>query len=227
MVARQRLQGLLLVLLILGVLVAGFYLREGANESVDMPVQVNPQLRLQLRYIESIQYDKRVSSRIEAGSFLMRPKKYLVFNINRVLEAQLKDVVLDIYIHQDRSADTPDPFLALHQLVLDKQLLNKLAGIVNSASIDGLTINIHQSDTPDLVIQAKTANLDLRSQQTAMQMVTIEQPDYRLVAKKIVLDNNKRQFNIPGRYMISSKDGTIKGRNQLLNLSLIAVKNNR
>lgn len=185
-------------------------------------------------------------ARLRADEFKIKPRKFYVFRINPINEAELKNVTIDFYMPQRKyrlsggeasivseegrkivltgqsnpsegETEGIDVFESLFKTVAGK---GKGTGLITGVSIDGMRLNFYKGNALTHRLNASSANITLASRMLTFHNATLENPAYSrtISADRIIWDKTARVFLIPGHYSDITPNGTISGRGARIDL---------
>lgn len=171
-------------------------------------------------------YDNnRLKASIVADEFVVRNRKFWMFNIRPFKEAVLENAVFHVYQNRDRTSggDKAREEEGLNLLsfgsdilAIDKKGKSALIekGIVTKGVIRGLVLKIYETDKLSMLVRANKADVDFRKNRVKMTYVNMEHvPSGKTIKSSSAVWNSKEKvFEINGSYTAQTQDGMTNGR---------------
>lgn len=161
----------------------------------------------------------RLTAMISADKYSIGQRKFWAFSVRPFKDAVLENAFVRIYLNRDEASKTDGD---VNMLSFSSDLLNinrhgmsnsDSKGLVTRGVIKGLVMEIHESEGPSILIKAKKAYVDAGKKMLKMVNVSMEDASTgKLIKSRSVKWNNKENnFEIAGKYSVSTKDGTSDG----------------
>ncbi len=161
--------------------------------------------------------DRLVAS-IEADEFRIDRRKFWIFNVQPFKEATFKRASLKLYLSTRTTGPDEEGLMMLGQdfLKLDgmESSMVQRKGLVSRGIINGLTLEIFDSDQHSILVSAEKAYIDLKKKMVRMQGVRMKDMSsgMQITSRAVNWNHQERTFEIPGKYVARSESGVKGGR---------------
>ncbi len=204
--------------IVLGLLLFFLWKPGGEKEPpASFPEEAISSYPLRIKGFSSSTYDdNRLIARIEADEFLVKQRRFFVFNIRPFKEAAFTNARLELHLYKKMPPGADIFSSAGDILSLDKKGRSNLKGIglITRGVVNGFTLEVYREDKPLLVVKAKKAYIDFKKKRTKLSGVRIEDVLSGKIIKSgsVIWKHKENVFDIPGEYIALTPKGTARGK---------------
>jgi hypothetical protein len=169
----------------------------------------------------SAQDENGVLNTVEADNLVIRPRRYLVFNIKSLNEAILTRAHLQVHLRDKDNADV-NPFDVKYEDIIpftdsgagsENRSRGSGFGIVTRLLAEDLTLDVLRKASTTLVLTAERGLVENRKGEAQFINATLSDPRTgRLIrSNRILWDNKRKKFMVPGTYSLTAPRDQVRG----------------
>lgn len=159
----------------------------------------------------------RLATRVQAGQFRVKPRKFGIFKLRSVNEVALSKARLEIHRPPEQDGKNVGVLSPLGEQLGSRAqglLGGKGVGNITRAVMDGVELVFYGGGSPHLRVSAQAGEMDFRSKEIRMREAVLEHlPSQRKIASKVIVwDEREGLFRVPGAYQATTPKGRATGR---------------
>jgi hypothetical protein len=177
--------------------------------------------------------DDRLSTRVSAGLFRIRPRKLGIFKVRSLNEVALSKARFEIHPdHPDgggegKSAESVLGSIGSQFTSRTRELTGmKGVGNITRAVMDGMELAFFRQKSPRIQVRAQKGEMDFKKKEVRMEHALLEHlpSKKKIAASTIIWDDEARLFTIPGKYRAQTPGGQASGRGITVDLDFRVEK---
>jgi hypothetical protein len=174
--------------------------------------------------------DDRLSTRVSADLFRIRPRKFSIFKVRSLNEAALSKARFEIHSDAAESGKPTGGILKSlgSQFTSRAQGLAGMKGVGNITRVvmDGMELAFFRRKSPHLQVRAQKGEMDFKKKEIRMEQALLEHfpSKKKIAASMIIWDDEARLFKIPGKYQAQTPQGRASGRGITVDLDFRVEK---
>ena len=174
--------------------------------------------------------DDRLSTRVSADLFRIRPRKFSIFKVRSLNEAALSKARFEIHPDAAENGKPTEGVLESlgSQFSSRAQGLAGMKGVGNITRVvmDGMEMAFFRRKYPHLQVRAQKGEMDFKKKEIRMEQALLEHlpSQKKIAASTIIWDDEARVFKIPGKYQAQTPKGRASGRGITVDLDFRVEK---
>jgi hypothetical protein len=174
--------------------------------------------------------DDRLSTRVSADLFRIRPRKFSIFKVRSLNEAALSKARFEIHSDAAENGKATEGVLESlgSQFSSRAQGLAGMKGVGNISRVvmDGMEMTFFRQKSPHLQVRAQKGEMDFKKKEIRMEQALLEHlpSQKKIAAATIIWDDEARLFKIPGKYQAQTPQGRASGRGITVDLNFRVEK---
>ena len=183
------------------------------------------QLPLQIQHFRYVNQDNnRIVYALQAEQLLIRPRRFMVFNIKSVNEAVLKNARFETHFYEETAMHTPlfdyQEALPFNKGTGNKQRNGPIIGLVTRLIAKGVRLDIFREEMPVMVLVAEYGLVENKKSEAEFINGIIKDScsDRFIRSSRILWDDKIKVFVIPGAYTMSASGNSTNGESIQIDL---------
>lgn len=177
------------------------------------------QLPLQMsEFTYTSQDQNRLVHVLHAEQLVIRPRRFMVFNIKSVNEALLENARFEVHLYAEATTDNTlsdyEKVLPFNREKRGNQRHGAVVGMVTRLIANGVRVDIFREEIPAIILAAEYGLVEKRKPEAEFinAMLKDSRSDRIVRSRRILWDEKRMLFVIPGPYAISASGNDTRGK---------------